>query len=67
MKASLNVHRDKIVYLSNLEKQFLRLFHQKIELNGIQIILTEIGNFNRREILQVYKNRYYVAKKCQVI
>ena len=39
---------------------------KKFELHGNQIILTEIVNLNHREIHQLYKNRYYVANKCEI-
>ena len=38
---------------------------KKSELHGIQFILTENVNLNNREFHQLYKNRYYVANKCQ--
>ena len=38
-----------------------------LELHGNQFILTEIVNFNHREIHYLYKNRYYVANKCEII
>ena len=38
---------------------------QKFELQGNQFILTEIVNLNHREIHHLYKNRYYVANKCE--
>ena len=37
------------------------------ELHGNQFILTEIVNLNHREIHHLYKNRYYVANKCELI
>ena len=40
---------------------------EKFELHGNQIILTEIVNLNHREIHHLYKNRYYVANKCELI
>ena len=40
---------------------------KKFELHGNQIILTEIVNLNHREIDHLYKNRYYVANKCEII
>ena len=36
------------------------------ELHGNQFILTEIVNLNHREIHHLYKNRYYVANKCEI-
>ena len=41
--------------------------HKKVELHGNQFILTEIVNLNHREIHHPYKNRYYVANKCEII
>ena len=37
------------------------------ELHGNQLILTEIVNLNHREFHHIYKNRYYVANKCEII
>ena len=37
------------------------------ELHGNQFILTAIVNLNHREIHHLYKNRYYVANKCEII
>ena len=36
-------------------------------LHGNQFILTEIVNLNHREIHHLYKNRYFVANKCETI
>ena len=43
------------------------IFIKKFELHGNQFILTEIINLNHREIHHLYKNRYYVANKCETI
>ena len=40
---------------------------KKFELHGNQFILTEVVNLNHREIHHLYKNRYYVANKCEII
>ena len=40
---------------------------KKFELHGNYFILTEIVNLNHREIHHLYKNRYYVANKCEII
>ena len=40
---------------------------KKFELHGNQFILTAIVNHNHREIHHLYKNRYYVANKCETI
>ena len=40
---------------------------KKFELHGNQFILTEIVNLNHREIHHRYKNRYYLANKCEII
>ena len=40
---------------------------KKFELYGNQFILTEIVNVNHLEIHHLYKNRYYVANKCEII
>ena len=37
------------------------------ELHGNQNILTEFFNLNHRETHHFYKNRYYVANKCEII
>ena len=39
---------------------------KKFQLHGNQFILTEIVNLNHRQIHHVYKNRYYVANKCEI-
>ena len=39
---------------------------KKFEVHGNQFILTEIVNLNHRETHQLYKNRYYVANKCEI-
>ena len=40
---------------------------KKFELHGNQFILTETVNVNHHEIQHLYKNRYYVANKCEII
>ena len=40
---------------------------KKFKLHGNQIILTEMVNLNHRQIHHLHKNRYYVAKKCEII
>ena len=40
---------------------------KNIELHGNQSIHPEIVNLNHREIHHLYKNRYYVANKCETI
>ena len=40
---------------------------KKFELHGNHFILTEIVNLNHREIHHFYKNRHYVANKCEII
>ena len=40
---------------------------KKFELLGNQFILTKFVNLNHREIHRLYKNRYYVANKCEII
>ena len=40
---------------------------KKFELHENQFILTEIANLNNREIHHLYKKRYYVANKCEII
>ena len=40
--------------------------NKKFELHGHQFILREIVNLNHREIYHLYKNRYYVANKCEI-
>ena len=39
---------------------------KKFELHGNQFILTEFVNLNHREIHHLYKNRYYVANRCEI-
>ena len=38
---------------------------EKFEIHGNQFILTDIVNLSHREIHHLYKNRYYVANKCE--
>ena len=40
---------------------------KKFELHCNQFILTEIVSLSHREIHHLYKNRYYVANKCEII
>ena len=40
---------------------------KKFELHGNQFSLTENVNLNHREIHHLYKNRYYVANRCEII
>ena len=39
----------------------------KFELHGTEFILTENVNLNHREIHHLYKNRFYIANKCEII
>ena len=39
---------------------------KKFELHGNQFVLTEFVKPNHREIYHLYKNRYYVANKCEI-
>ena len=39
---------------------------KKFKLHGNQFVLTEIVEFNHCEIHHLYKNRYYVANKCEI-
>ena len=39
---------------------------KKFEKNGDQFILTEVVNLSYREIKHLYKNRYFVAYKCDI-
>ena len=40
---------------------------KKLKLHGNQFTLTEIVNLNHRELHHLYKNRYYVANKRELI
>ena len=40
---------------------------EKSELHCNQFILTKFVNLNHREIHHLYKNRHYVANKCEII
>ena len=40
---------------------------KKFELRGNKSTLTEIVNLNHRENHHLFKNRYYVANKCEII
>ena len=39
---------------------------KNFELHGNQFILTETVNLSHREIHHLYKNRFYVANKCEI-
>ena len=40
---------------------------KKFELHCNQCILTEVVNLKSREIHRLYKDRFYVANKCEII
>ena len=40
---------------------------KKFELHGNQFNFPEIVNLNHRQIHRLYKNRYYVANRCEII
>ena len=65
----INEHPNKQIYLSfrfgNNNSCVFSL--KKFELHGNQFILTEIVNLNHREFHHLYKNRDYVANKCERI
>ena len=39
---------------------------EKFELHGNQFSLTKIVNLNHREVHHLYRNRFYVANKCEI-
>ena len=47
--------------------KFFVFSFEKIEIHGDQFILTEVVTFNHRESHHLYKNRYYVANKCEIL
>ena len=50
-----------------LEKNKTCVFSmKKFEHYGDQLILTEVVNLGYREIIHLYKNRYFVAYKCDI-
>ena len=62
-------HSNRLIRLSlrfgNISSCVFSL--KKFELHGNQFLLTEIANLNHRENHHLYKNRYYVANKCEII
>ena len=66
-KISMNIQIDKFVYRSDLKTTISVFFQQKFELRDNQFKLTEIINLNHRETHHLYKNRCYVANKCEKI
>ena len=46
---------------------FCEISMKNSELHGNQFVLEENVNFNHREIHHLYKNRYYLANKCEII
>ena len=64
----MNKQTDQFVYHSDLKTTSPCVFSLKrFELHGNQFIPSEIVNLNHREIQHLYKNRYYVANKCEII
>ena len=65
---SLNIQIDRFVYHSDFGNNNSCVFSlKKFELHGNQFILTEIVNLDHRENHHLCKNRYYVAKKREII
>ena len=56
--------RLSFLFGSNISCVF---FIKKFERYGNRFILSEIVNFNHRKTHHLYKNRYYVANKCELI
>ena len=65
----INEHPNRQIRLSfRFENNNSCVFSlKKFELHGNQFVLPEIVNLNHREIHHLYKNRYYVANKCEII
>ena len=64
----INEHPNRQIRLSfQIESNNSCVFSIKnFELHGNQLILTEIVNLNHYEIHHLFKNRCYVANKCEV-
>ena len=56
--------KKKFVYHSDLKTTILAYFLSET-LN--QFTLTEIANLSHRQIQHLYKNRHYVANKCEIL
>ena len=64
----INEHPNRQIRLSFRIGNISCVFSiKKFDLHGNQFILTEFVNLNHREIHHLYKNRYYVANKCEII
>ena len=58
MKIELNIRRDRVVQRSNFKTTNLASLKKKqFKLHGIQFILSEIVNPNRRGTQHIYKSR----------
>ena len=61
-------HPNRQIHSSFRFGNISRVFSvKKFELHGNQFIVTETVNLNRRKIRHLYKKRYYVANKCEII
>ena len=62
----MNIKIDQFVYHSDLKiTNSCLLSLKKFELHSNQFIPSENVKLNHREIQHLYKNRYYVANKCE--
>ena len=65
----INEHLNRQIRLSlRFEKNKTCVFSiKKFEQYGDQFILTEVVNLGYREIKHLYKNRFFVAYKCDIL
>ena len=62
----MNIQEDEFEYRFVLKITKSCIFSiEKFERHGNQLLVTETVNLNHREIYHLYKNRYYIAKKCE--
>ena len=68
MMISLNIQKDKLVSCSDLEKTILVSFPSKsLNYTATKNILTEIVILNRRKLHHLYRSRYWIANKGELI
>ena len=65
---SLDIQIDTFVYRSELETTVFAYCPSKsLHYLAVSFFLLEIVNLSIREILHLYKNRYCVANKCEIV
>ena len=60
-------NRQIRLFIPIWKQQFLRIFHRKVWTTRQSIYSQKIVNLNHCEFPHLYKNRYYVANKCETI